>query len=60
VKGLGSCYRVEEEIYAKKEESIFAVKGRKRGSTGICREPIKKRVHLTLQVTLDITSTFCG
>ena len=47
-------------IHAKKEESVFTIKGRERGSTGICRGPIKKRVHLTLQVTPDITSTFCG
>ena len=60
IKDLGSHYRVEEGIYAKKGKSIFAIKERERGSTGICRRLIKKRVYLTLQVTPDITSTFCG
>jgi len=47
-KGLGSCYRVKGGIYAKKGESVFAIKRKERRSTGICRGPIKKRVHLTL------------
>jgi len=59
VKGLGSYYRVEGGIHAKKGKSVFIIKGRERGNTGIYRGPIKKRVHLTLQVILDITSTFC-
>jgi len=45
-KGLGSCYRVKEGIHTKKGESVFAVKGREKGSIGICRGPIKKRVYL--------------
>jgi len=48
VKGLGSCYRVKGGIYAKKGKSVFAVKGRERRNTSICRGPIKKRVHSTL------------
>ena len=46
-KGLGSCNRVEGEVYAKKRESILIVEGGKRGGIGICRESAKKRVYLT-------------
>ena len=60
IKSLGSCYRVEKGICAKEGESIFTVKRRKGESTGIYRRPAEKRVHLTLQITLNFTSTFCS
>jgi len=44
----------------KKEEGILTIKRRKRGSTEICRRPIEKRIHLTLQITPNITSTLRG
>ena len=59
-KNLGPCHRVEERIYTKKEKGILTVKRGKGRSTSICRGPIKKRIHPTLQVIPNITSTLCG
>jgi len=58
VKGLGSCNRVKRGVCAKKEESVFIVKGRERGGIGICGGPTKKRVYPTFQVTPNFASTF--
>ena len=44
----------------KKKEGILTIERRKRGSTEICRRPIEKRIHPTLQITPNITSTLCG
>ena len=60
VKGLGPCDRVKRRIYAKKEEGVFTVKRRKRGSTNVYGRLAKKRVHLTFQVAPNFTSIFCG
>jgi len=59
-KGLGSRNRVEERIYPKEKESVLVVKRGKRGGTSICRRSAEKGIHLTIQVTLDIASTFCS
>ena len=59
-KGLGPCDRVERRVYPKEEESVFTVKGGKRGSAGICGRPITKRIYSSLQVTANVTSTFRG
>ena len=60
VKDLGPCHRAKRRIYAKKEESILTIEKRKRESTEICRRPIEKRIHPTLQITPNITGTLCG
>jgi len=60
VKGLESCDRTKGRLHAKKGESVFSIKGRKRGSTSVCGRPTKKGVHLTIQITPDIASTLCS
>ena len=60
MKNLGLCHRVEGRIYTKKEKGVLLVEGEKRGSTGICRRSVEKRIHLTFQVIPNITSTLCG
>jgi len=59
-KSLGSCDRVKKRFCAKEKESIFSIKGKKRGSTSVHRRPTKKRIYSTIQITLDIASTFCS
>ena len=59
-KGLGPCDRIEERVYTEEGKGVFAIKRRKGGSTSICRELIAKRVHLTLQITANVTSALCG
>jgi len=49
-KGLGSCNRVKRGVCTEKGESVFIVKRRERGDTGICRGSTKKRVYPTLCV----------
>ena len=56
-KNLGLCHRVEERIYTEKGKGILTVQGGKRGGASICRRPAKERIHLTIQVTLNVTST---
>ena len=56
-KNLGLCHRVEERIYTEKEKGILTVQGEKEGGASICRRLAKERIHLTIQVTLNITST---
>jgi len=60
VKGLGPRNRIKRGVYTKKGESIFIIKGRERESASICGRSVTKRVHLSLQVTANVTSTFCG
>ena len=57
MKNLGPCHRVEGRIYAKKEKGILTVQGGKRGGASICRRLAKERIHPTIQVTPNITST---
>ena len=52
--------RVEREICAKKEESIFTVKRRKGGGTSICGGSTVKRIHSTIEIATDLTSPFCS
>ena len=59
-KGLGPCHRVERRVYTKKGEGVFTVERRKGRGTSICRGSIKERIHLTLQVAPNVTSTLCG
>jgi len=59
-KGLGPCHRIEGRVHTKKGKGIFTVEREKGGGTSICRGSIKERIHLTLQVALNVTSTLCG
>jgi len=59
-KDLGLCHRAKKRVYTKKGEDILTIERRKRGSTEICRRPIEERIHPTLQITPNITSTLCG
>ena len=59
-KDLGPCHRAKRRVYAKKGEDILTIERRKRGSTEIRRRPIEERIHPTLQITPNITSTLCG
>ena len=59
-KGLGPRDRVEKEVYAKERESVFVVEREERESTSICGGSVVKRVHSSLQITTNITSTLCG
>ena len=59
-KNLGPCHRAKRRVYAKKEKGILTIERRKRGSTEIHRRPIEERIHPTLQITPNITSTLCG
>jgi len=59
-KDLGPCHRIERGVCTKKGKGILLVKGGKGESTDICRGLVEERIHLTLQVTLNITSTLCS
>jgi len=59
-KSLESCNRVERGICTKEGKSILFVKRGKGGSASICRGPVKKGIYSTIQVALDIASTFRG
>jgi len=59
-KDLGPYRRAKRRVYAKKEEDILTIKRRKRGSTEIHKRPIEERIHPTLQIIPNITSTLCG
>jgi len=59
-KDLGPCHRAKRRVYAKKGEGILTIERRKRRSTEIHRRPIEERIHPTLQITPNITSTLCG
>ena len=59
-KDLEPYHRVERRIYAEKGKDVLIVKGKKGRSTSICGGSIEKRIHLTFQVTPNITSTLCG
>jgi len=56
-KNLGPCHRVEGRIYTKKGKGILIVQGEKRGGTSVCRRLAKERIHPTIQVTPNVTST---
>ena len=60
MKNLGPCHRAKRRVYAKKWEGILTIERKKRGSTETRRRPIEKRIHPTLQITPNITSTLCG
>jgi len=59
-KDLGPCHRIERGVHTKKEKGILLVEGGKGRSTGICGGSVEERIHLTFQVTPNITSVLCG
>ena len=56
-KDLGPCHRIKRGVYTEKGKGALIVEGRKGGSTDICGGSVEKRIHLTFQVTPNITST---
>jgi len=60
VKSLGPCNRVERRIYTKERKGVFIIQREKGESASICERSTAKRVHLTLQITANITSTLFG
>jgi len=59
-KALGSYNRTQGGICAKEEKSVLTVKGYERGDVGICGGSVEERLYPTIEVTLNIASTFCG
>ena len=59
-KALGTYDRIERRICIQKGESIFAIKGKKRGSISIHGESTIKRVYLAVKIAIDLTSLFCS
>ena len=57
VKDLGLCHRIERGVCTKKGKGVLLVEGGKGGSTDIRRGSVEERIHLTLQVTPNVTST---
>ena len=60
MKNLGPCHRAERRVHTKKGKDVLIVEGRKRRSTSVHEGPVEERIHLSFQVTPNITSTFCG
>jgi len=60
IKDLGPRYRIKRGIHTKKRKDVLIVEGGKRRSTGICGGSVEERIHLTFQVTPNITSTLCN
>jgi len=56
---LRSYHRSQGRFYAEKGEDIFVVQNREEGSTGICKESVKKGVYSAIEVTTDITGVLC-
>jgi len=60
MKGLGSRDRVERRIYTEEEKGVFIIKRRKGGCASVHGRSTAERVHSTLQVAANVTSTLCG
>ena len=60
MKNLGPYHRVEGRIYTKKGKGVLTVQGEKGGDANVCRRSAKKRIHLTFQVTPNVTSILCS
>jgi len=56
---MGPCDRDKKGVCTEEGESVFIVKGRKRGSKGVCLRTVKEEVYLAIQVTTDGTGIFC-
>jgi len=57
---MGPCNRIEERVCAKEGESVFTIKGRKRGGASICGGSAAKRIYSATKITIDLTSPFCS
>ena len=53
-KDLGLHYKIERGVHTEKGKDILIVKEE---STDIHRESVEERIHLTFQVTPNVTST---
>ena len=53
------CYRSQRRICAKKGKDVFFVKNRKRGSSGVSEELVKKGIYLTIKFTINVTGILC-
>ena len=59
-KNMGPRYRIKGGVHTEKEKGIFIVKGRKGRGANIRGGSIEERVHLSFQITPNVTSTLCG
>ena len=59
-KNLGPRNRIKRGVYAEKGESILTFKRGEGGGANIRGRSAEEGVHPTLQVTPNVTSTFCG
>ena len=60
VKDLRLCYRIERGVCAEKGKGVLIVEGGKGRSIDIRGGSVEERIHLTFQVTPNVTSTLCG
>jgi len=56
---IGLYYQNKRRVYAKKEKSIFVVKGREREGIQVHNRTIKERVYQALKFASNGTSIFC-
>jgi len=57
---MGSCNRIKRGVCTQKRKSVFAVKGKKRGSTSIYEGLTAKGIYSAVKITTDLTSLFCS
>jgi len=57
---VGLCNKVERRICTKERENLSLVQRRERRGKEVYLEADKKEVYLTIKVTIDGTSVFCG
>ena len=53
------CDRDKRGVCTEEGESVSIVKGKERGSKGVCSRVVKKGIYLTVQITTDGTGIFC-
>jgi len=49
---------LEPTYNTKERESIFAIKGEKRGDASLCGELAAKRIYSAVKITTNLTSSF--
>jgi len=59
-KDVRSRNRRKRGVCTKEGKSVSTVKRRKRRSMGVCLRAVEEGIYLTVQVTTDSTSIFCG
>jgi len=60
VKDLGPRHRVKRRVLTEEGKVILIVERRKGRSASVCGGSVEERIHLTFQVTPNVTSTLCG